>query len=187
MLKLTRMVDALDHALLSMLNEKGCSAADASGKLFMDLNKRRTQDGICYLAWSYMAGQEGFGSTHLVVESCLPDDNWRAVEGLVKPGQGRYKVLDNSVNLDLQVMPCLVDKIMAKAKKESGMIPVRLQTLDVVDFKTLLEKEFRFCVHDVRRKGVVLADVNMAWPHGEVGGQEQRLEAEMVLMQHGLY
>ena len=74
-------------------------------------------------------------------------------------------------------------------KEENGFCYVIGETIDIFDFKSIVETKFGFeCINGVvGSKNFLLTDVNSSFPHGKVFYEEQVLEVEMVLMQNGLY
>ena len=189
MLKLIKLIDVLDNALLAAMNEGEFCHVDSNGKLFIDLEKKKVQECLLYIGKSYVKANKMFGASNVIVESCFPNNNWRKSEINITISEHKYKIVDNSVNIDLSFLEVFSNKLMNVLKKEDITVNYVIgETIDFIDFKGITEAKFGFeCLNNVSSKNFILSDNNSSFPHGKVFYEEQILEVEMVLMHNGLY
>ena len=190
MLKVDNIAGMVDAALLALVNDMGMYNPDAAGKYHVKLRRKDIQEFVAYHVARELRKERWFGAGNVLYASCCQEDNWRRGAIDVPGGCSKYRIVDDSMNLDVHDLSYLSDRLLELLKKDAKDYHIICgETVDFFDFETILVEKFgmQLVYHGRRGDGIIVCDVNDQYTHDALFYDRQVLEVEMGLRKNNLF
>lgn len=178
-------IDLCSNALLYTLNDLYVPDSDPSD--YMDL-AGGGGDLLRHYIRNQLKDDYHYGSHNIIINTCLPADNWRAEERGGPIEGGKYVIADDSVSVDIELLDGILNEewLTLVKKGVNSYHFINHNNLDILDLTTIISLELR-CQTAVRPyKYLLLMDGNGEYIHYNTIKTSFHTEMEIMLRGMGI-
>ena len=159
-------IDISSKSLLSIVDNDECHKKD--GMIVVD---KDFKDMFMFYVDTYLKVEHQFGAYNIVINTCLPNCNWRKEERGEPLEGGRYRLTEAGENMFDKVNR--IDKLMDYAWQRtsrgvmyrSRFIFIQMPCMDTYDIVMMMENTYKFKVRHLPYFYYLISDTNMDYVH----------------------